>query len=223
MSAPRTLKASKEIAGAISNRNSKMPGTTFAISAKECKVGSKLARVKGSVCHKCYAMKLQKMRPSVDMGWTANYLKATAMIAKAPEKWADAMAFQINREANKTGEKYHRWFDSGDLQSVEMLRAIVLTCERTPEIAHWLPTREAGMVKRYLKEFGPFPSNLVVRMSSTMIGDKPRAGHSNTSTVHAKGDTPVGHVCPARDQGNACGDCRACWDLGVKNVSYPLH
>nr|WP_319513362.1 hypothetical protein [uncultured Cohaesibacter sp.] len=223
MSAPRTLKASKEFAGAISNRNSKMPGTTFAISAKECKVGSKLAKVEGSVCHKCYAMKLQKMRPSVDMGWTANYLKATAMIAKAPEKWADAMAFQINREADKTGEKYHRWFDSGDLQSVEMLRAIVLTCERTPEIAHWLPTREAGMVKQYLKEFGPFPSNLVVRMSSTMIGDRPRAGHGNTSTVHAKGDTPVGYVCPARDQGNACGDCRACWDLDVKNVSYPLH
>jgi len=217
-----TLNDAKLAAGAISTRNSKMPGSSFAISARECKTGAKLAEVAGSVCHKCYALKIEHMRPNVHTAWMANYFKATAMIENAPEKWADAMAFQIKRAAIKTGAPYHRWFDAGDLQSVAMLRAIVLTCERTPDISHWLPTREATIVRDYLAEYGAFPTNLVVRMSSTMVGDAPRNA-PNTSTVHRKANPPAGHICPASTQGNACGACRACWSAAVPNVSYPLH
>ena len=217
-----TVKSAVETAGAVSTRNSKMPGSAFALPASECKTGGKLAAVEGTVCHKCYAAKIETRYPSVRMGWAANYFKATTMIASNPEKWADAMAFQVRHAAGKTGQPYHRWFDSGDLQSVEMLRAIVLVCERTPEIKHWLPTREATFVRDYLRQHGEFPSNLVVRVSSTKVGDIPRNA-PNTSTVHRKGTVPVGHVCPASQQGNACGDCRACWSLAVGNVSYPLH
>jgi len=107
-----TLVAAKE-AGSVSNRNSKMPGSTFAISAKKCLTGAKLVTVEGSTCHKCYAVKIENFRPSVAKGWGDNYLKATSMIATAPERWSDAMAFQINRMADKTGERFHRWFDGG--------------------------------------------------------------------------------------------------------------
>ena len=222
MTGTMTLKSTQEIAGAVSTRNSKMPGSSFAISAKHCNVGSKLVKVAGSTCSKCYALKLQNMRPSVNEGWTNNYLKATRLIAEKPEQWAKAMAFQINTKA-RNGAPFHRWFDSGDLQSIEMLRAIALTCELTPNISHWLPTREAALVRSYLKTHGAFPTNLVVRVSSTMIDDKPVAGYANTSTVHRKTNVPTGHICPASQQGNACGDCRACWSLAVPNVSYPLH
>lgn len=218
-----TLKAAKEQAGAISDRNSKMPGSTFAISAKRCHVGGKLAEVKGSVCDRCYALKLQRMRPSVDKGWEANYRKAVDLIERNPLSWAKAVAFQIKRSAAKSGESYHRWFDSGDLQSVDMLRAICMAAELTPEVKHWLPTREAKMVKDFLRDGGKVPENLVIRISSTMIGDAPRKGYANTSTVHRKGDAVHGHACPASQQGNACGSCRACWDKTVGNVSYPLH
>jgi hypothetical protein len=218
-----TVKAAVETAGKVSEGNSKMPGSTFAISAKECHVGSKLAKVEGSVCSRCYALKLQKLRPSVDKGWTSNYLKATRMIDENRDAWVKACVFQIKRIAAKTGVNNHRWFDSGDLQSVAMLDAICAVAAATPEIAHWLPTREAKMVKDYLKQGGTIPANLVVRVSSTMIGDAPIAGYANTSTVHRKGDTPEGHVCPASQQGGNCGDCRACWNPAVKNVSYPLH
>lgn len=247
-----TLKAAKENAGAVSDRNSKMPGSSFAISAKHCKVGGKLAGVQGSVCDRCYALKLQNLRPSVDKGWTSNYLKATRMIAANPENWAKAVAFQINRSAKKSGEPFHRWFDSGDLQSVEMLAAICRAAELTPAIKHWLPTREAKIVKDYVKAGGVVPVNLVIRISSTMIGDAPIRGHENTSTVHRKGETVHGKECNAYrtdaqrglvseaefkrvrklpaaqrkadgwDFGH-CGDCRACWSKDVANVSYPLH
>jgi hypothetical protein len=131
------------------------------------------------------------------------------------------MAFQIQRAAEKTSEPYHRWFDGGE--SLEMLRAIVLTCELTPNIRHWLPTREAAVVKRYRLQYGAFPANLVVRISSTMIDDKPIAGHAHTSTVHRKGAPHEGQACEARSRGNQCGPCRACWSADVVNVSYPLH
>lgn len=220
-----TLKSAVETAGRVSLGNSKMPGSSFAISAKRCNVGSKLAEVEGSVCHRCYALKLQKLRPSVDQGWKANYLKATQLIATKPEAWARAMAFQIRKAAEKSGQRYHRWFDSGDLQSVDMLKAIFMVCEMTPEIRHWLPTREAKIVKAALAATasGTVPDNLVIRVSATMIGDKPVNGYANTSTVHRKGTEHVGHACPASMQGNNCGSCRACWDKTVQNVSYPLH
>jgi hypothetical protein len=207
----------------ISAGNSKMPGSTFSTDAFACKVGSKLAKIEGSVCSGCYARKLQKLRPSVDQGWQANYVKATTMIASNPERWADAVAFQIKRIADKSGELYHRWFDSGDLDSVDMLRAIVIACNKTPHIKHWLPTREAKIVKEYRKQYGKEPSNLVIRVSATMIGDKPISGHALTSTVHRKGDVAFGHECPAPKQNNNCGDCRACWSNTVANVSYTKH
>lgn len=227
-----TLKAAKEAAGNVSLGNGKMPGSTYAISATKCGVGSKLVKVKGSTCAKCYALKLEKLRPSVHQGWLGNYEKATRLIETNPSQWVAACTFQIKRAFLKTGEPFHRWFDSGDLQSVAMLSAICEVARQTPEIRHWLPTREAAIVKAYKAQGGIIPSNLVVRVSSTMVDDAPMASHANTSTVHWKG-LPVGHVCPSSsdehkamsDDGKTanCGKCRACWSPNVQNISYPLH
>lgn len=215
-----SIAAAKREAGAVSVRNGKMPGSTFAVSAKRCNVGGKLAKIEGATCHDCYALKLERIYPSVAIGWESNYVKATGLIATDPERWAKWVAFQITKAAEKTGELYHRWFDGGDLASLAMFTAIVRVCELTPTIKHWLPTREAAILKAYGKAL---PRNLVVRMSSTMVDDKPIAGHANTSTVHTKAVTPVGKACDARTRGNECGPCRACWNGKVKNISYPLH
>lgn len=228
-----TAKAAKEAAGNVSILNRKMPGSSFAIDTKACHVGSKLVDVEGSVCHKCYAISIQKMYPSVNQAWTANYLKATGLIAADPDKWARMIAFLIDKAAVKTGEPFHRWFDAGDLQSVEMLHAIAQAARLTPHIKHWLPTREGAIVKAYRAKHGAEPANLVIRMSATMIGDKPVAGHEHTSTVHREGGTVHGHDCPAYTAEHRalsptgkdmfCGPCRACWDKSVPNVSYPFH
>ena len=50
------LKEAKEITGGLSNP-SKMPGKAYSIPASRCNVGSRLAKVKGSVCEGCYALK----------------------------------------------------------------------------------------------------------------------------------------------------------------------
>ena len=38
-------------------RTSKMPGLSYSLPAWECKTGSKLRKIKGSVCASCYALK----------------------------------------------------------------------------------------------------------------------------------------------------------------------
>lgn len=218
----QTIKAAREFAQ-ISNGNTKMPGTTFSQSARACHIGQKLAKIEGSVCKSCYALKIQNLRPNVNKSWESNTEKARHWIATNPQQWVDACVFQITRAALKSSVYNHRWFDSGDLDSVDQLAAIARVAELTPEIAHWLPTREAGIVKQWLAQGGICPKNLVIRISSTMVGDKPISGYSNTSTVHIKGKEHHGHACPAPSQGNNCGDCRACWNPAVANISYIKH
>jgi len=216
-----TLKAAKETVS-VTNRNSKMPGSAFSSSAKHCRVGGRLAKLKGSICEGCYALRIQNMRPSVDQGWTANYEKSLDLIANAPAKWVAACVFQILRFANKTGEPYHRWFDAGDLDSVDQLAAICEVARQTPHINHWLPTRELAIVRAYK---GAIPSNLIIRLSAPMVDQAPVKG-SHTSTVH-KLKPAYGHVCPAPSNGGSCGTgdnaCRACWSHDVPNVSYKKH
>jgi len=52
------------ITGTLS-KPSKMPGWSYGIPAKECKTGSKLAKIPGTVCHGCYALKGCYLFPNV--------------------------------------------------------------------------------------------------------------------------------------------------------------
>ena len=130
------------------------------------------------------------------------------------------MTFMIKRYSAKSG--YFRWFDSGDLKDIAMLEKIAMICQQTPEIEHWLPTREVKVVSDYLKIYKKFPDNLMVRVSAPMIDGLPIKSYKYTSTVNHK-TKPIGHDCPARFQDNECRDCRACWSKDIPNVSYHKH
>ena len=221
---------------AVSTSNKKMPGSTFATSPFHCATGAKLRTVEGSVCNKCYAIRLCATRPSVKQGYETSefVLRRIASLERSDAKrvqFVHGMAHQITTACEKEGEHYHRWFDAGDLYSIETLSLIIDIVLLTPDIAHWLPTRELGIVRQFAKLSGAtlanistvLPANLVVRISSTMIGDAPRSGCEHTSTVHRKNSTISGHGCPAKYQSGSCGDCRACWDPGVSNSSYEYH
>ncbi len=202
--------------GNISTGNTKMPGTTFAIDAFACITGSKLAQIEGTPCHSCYARRLQKIRPSVDKGWKANLSKWKQ---SKPIDWELAMTMQIVRYNT---DNYHRWFDSGDLQSVGMLKSIVNIALATPQIKHWLPTQERQIVADYEKNGGKIPDNLIIRVSASKLDAQsvPNAEHSSTVFKALK---PLGKVCEASTRGNNCGPCRACWDKSVQTISYPKH
>ena len=209
-----TVKAAREYVGRFSDP-SKMPGLSVgSTSAKDCITGSKLRKVKGSVCEDCYAM---KGRYPMDV--VQNALDRRRDALDKPD-WVPNMVKGIN------DNEWVRWHDSGDLQSLEHLEKIAKVAELTPKSNHWLPTREVKFVSQYLRKHGEFPENLCVRVSSAMVDGIPLARFRNTSTVH-RDSKPVGWGCPASSQGGKCDGptlkCRACWNKDVPNVGYPKH
>lgn len=204
-------KEANKIVGGLS-KTAKMPGLSYGLPAAECKTGSKLRQIKGSVCEKCYAMKGCYAWPVVK---NAQYNRLDQV--KNNSKWVEAMITLIK------GQAFFRWHDSGDLVDSLHLSRIVEIVKATPDTKHWLPTKEYKLIKGYLMINGEFPENLVVRVSSPHIDQKPlKFKGLHTSTV-VKNGSPDGHVCPSSQQNGECKDCRACWDKEVSNVTYKLH
>jgi hypothetical protein len=92
-----------------------------------------------------------------------------------------------------------------------------------PAIRFWLPTKEKAIVKAYARSYA-IPGNLTIRLSAAMVDAGPAEVPAgiHTSTVHKVG-AAHGHECNAPANGGKCGDCRACWDKAVSNVSYAYH
>jgi hypothetical protein len=207
------VKDAKKITGSLT-RTSKMPGMSYSLPAWECKTGSKLSKIPGSVCFNCYAMKNNYIRYPAIKAAQYDRLKK---IKRA--QWVVAMASQIKNQ------EFFRWHDAGDVQDLDHLKKIFRVCELTPDVKHWMPTREAW-ISEHLNEK---PKNLIIRFSATMVDQSskklPKAWR-NTSTVSSnlnKTYYSEGHLCPAPKQGNACKDCRACWDGRIRNIVYGKH
>lgn len=195
---------------------SKMPGFSYGIPAWKCKIGALLRKVENSVCHKCYALKGMYVFPNVKAAQMRRFR------AIESDDWIANMVSLIRAKyKNKTGDdRVFRWHDSGDIQSVKHLRKIVRIAKALPDIRFWLPTRERDMVREFLLTDKKFPSNMVVRISAPMVG---QWSPVLPGTVNSMVGAGTGYACPARKQGNNCGDCRSCWDFKVKIVDYPLH
>ena len=183
-----------------------MPGYSYNLPAIHCKTGSKLAQVPGTPCHGCYALKGRYRFPNV----MDAMMRRLASITR-PD-WARTMAADINARKSR----WVRWHDSGDIQSVKHLLKIFHVCRLTPDVAHWLPTREAGLLSKIPQD--RVPANLTIRLSATKVDGPAPGSWPLTSTV-----VTTGRSCPAPDQGNACLDCRACWDKDIRNIAYGKH
>ena len=209
----------KEAELAVGNlsRPSKMPSYAWSISARRCNTGSKLAKVKGSVCYNCYALKGRYMFNNTQDALERRY----SAWANDREKWVDAMIYIMHNKQHIVNTGHFRFFDSGDIQGADMLDDINTVAWASPTIRFWLPTKEYKLVKDYNKEIAP---NLVIRVSAPSV-DKEFSGYTHISTVYNKDniDTAKGVVCPASNQGNQCGSCRACWSDKVSEVSYIAH
>ena len=221
-----TLAQAEEIIGKLSNPN-KMPWYAWSISAYECKTGSKLRQVKGSVCEVCYATKGRYR-----FGQVQRAHERRKQCLRDP-RFVPAFVRALNlkhrntRQTRTLGdgsvikENRFRWHDAGDLLDLEHFVKIVLIAQNTPQIEHYLPTKEPRIVGQLDSET---PGNLHIKISHPMV-----------KQAFPKGKTPMGlsfttvgverddlYQCPAKTkQGNKCLDCDACWRPG--NVNYPLH
>ena len=195
----------KLITGGLS-KPSKMPGYSYNLPATKCITGSKLVKIPGSVCFGCYALKGRYRFPNVKDAMQRRLDSLTHPL------WVQAMATSIL----ETKTEFFRWHDSGDLQSLDHLKKIFEVCKLTPNIKHWLPTREASIIACIQAD--EVPSNLIIRFSAHKVDGKAATFWPWTSTVVTSEKT-----CPAAEQDNKCKSCRACWDRNVKNVAYGKH
>jgi hypothetical protein len=217
-----TKKAAWDIVGGLSNP-SKMPGHALGLPARQtCPIGNKLAMIPGTPCHGCYADNRGMYQFPVVKAAQARRLDIIKHALENPEAraaWTAAMVTLVKRDT------HFRWHDSGDIFHPDYLALIIEVVRRTPETQHWLPTQEAGMVRDWIRANGPLPENLTVRVSMKRVDMAPdlitatgRALGLPTSSVSTTAPT-----CPASKQGNACLDCRACWDRSVPHVAYAKH
>ena len=204
-----TLAEARAVAHTLSSP-SKMPGYGYSIPAFRCKIGSLLRQIKGTVCNSCYALKGRYVFPVVKDAMERRFS------ALSHPQWVEAMVFQIHHYSKKS--TYFRWHDSGDLQSEEHLEKICEIARRTPEVKHWLPTREVKLVSEFK---GSIPDNLTIRVSAAKVGTQLSNSAIPTSSVGL--ETDAGFQCGAYTRQGKCGPCRACWDKEIPNVNYPLH
>lgn len=197
-------KEAKKITQSLT-RTSKMPGLSYSLPAWACQTGSKLRKIEGTPCFSCYALKGNYIRyPKIK---EVQYKRLDSITNPL---WVEAMAVQIKNQ------KYFRWHDAGDIQSVEHLRKIFAVAILTPNTKHWLPTQE----RKYLLEVdqSEVPDNLIIRLSGSKInGSIPNAWEHTSSVVTENAK------CPSANQDGKCMDCRMCWSKEIKNVSYGKH
>ena len=201
--------------GTLSNP-SKMPSYAWGIPIQYCVTGSKLALVDGTICNKCYALKGHYSFKNV---FNAHEIRRKAI--ELPE-WVDYMAELLTQKYKKLDKSrlFHRWFDSGDIQSYSHLMKIFEVCELTPHINYWLATREYSIIDKIDEK--DVPKNLCLRVSAVKVDSQPPSFWKWTSGVH-KDKKAIGRECPAYKQDGECGSCRACWSRKVKQVSYKEH
>ena len=214
-----SIKEAEESVGGLS-APSKMPTYAWSISAKRCNIGSKLAKVEGTVCNKCYALKGMYQFPQTQKALENRYGKWN----NNRDRWVNAMTYLMHNKKHIVDTGHFRWFDSGDIQGEAMLSDINTIAWSSPNIRFWLPTKEYKLVKSYSQKNDMAP-NLIIRVSNPNVNSSTLNGYNHISTVYSKDmlENSEGYICPASKQNNECRDCRACWNDKVSEVSYIAH
>jgi hypothetical protein len=205
------MKASPKI-----SRTSKMPGKSWSQNAWEtCPGARKDDGTPVDACKTCYAL-------------TGAYQFPVTIAARKHNEsdwqkpgWVAAMVKLVKKE------KWFRWFDSGDVNSVVLAGKIWAVITQTPDTMHWLPTRsyKDAAIRERLRGIENLP-NAVVRFSSdSKVGEKLDFGLN--STIIQEADDFIAEkgvsLCRASQRGGSCGPCRACWSKRVTTVVYPFH
>jgi len=121
-------------------------------------------------------------------------------------------------------QRYFRWFDSGDVYSIDLAEKILAVMQATPWVKHWMPTRMAKFAKfkKVLSQMESLP-NVKVRFSSDSVTGEHTSAHGSTIVPTAADAPKNAFVCQAYQYDGKCNGCRACYDKAVSLIAYPAH
>ena len=133
-------------------------------------------------------------------------------------EWVNDMVAALDKD------RYFRWFDSGDLYSLELAEKVYAVIVATPWVKHWLPTRMHKFAKfaNVLAAMKALP-NVSVRFSSDSVTGEHDSHHGSTIVPTADAAPKGASVCRAYEHEGKCAGCRACWDKGTPLVAYVAH
>jgi len=167
------------------------------------------------VCQGCYA-KGGHYRFGVVKQARERNLKQT----KAP-KFISSMVQAID----KSGAKYMRWFDSGDIYDKTFAYIVECVCKDTPNVKHWIASRALALPcwQEVRKRFDKLP-NVMVRASYGSLDAKyDKKVHTAIVVPHDVKLPKGAHLCMATETHGQCGECKKCWEKSCKMVCYRPH
>ena len=153
-----------------------------------------------------------------------NFKGTKAVRADNKQAWQDAewVGTMTNALAK---QRFFRWFDSGDMYSLQLAEKMLAVMVATPNTKHWLPTR--------MHKFPKFQSiiakmaaldNVMVRPSSDAVDGTYTKGVHGSTIIPAGAPVPAGvKACTAPETNGKCNGCRACYDKAVPVVGYIAH
>jgi hypothetical protein len=157
---------------------------------------------------------------------TGFYQFAPAKNARAHNKedfkrdsWVSEMVLSLD------SSRYFRWFDSGDMFSLELANKILDVMKATPWCKHWLPTRMYKFKKFHsvIAKMQALP-NVVVRFSSDSVQGEIVQGDTTSTIFSEESQLPSNAtICRAYEHEGKCNGCRACYSKDVQVIAYKSH
>ncbi len=199
---------------------SKMPSKSWSLPAgKSCPAA---VYGPGTICGSCYAAKGAYKWSSTVNAQTKRFEWAVRCM-RTPEG-RQAFIDEMVQRIGGTRKAYFRVHDAGDMFSPAYVRCWTAIARALPGKRFWVPTRtwqflDRPLWREPLLELSALP-NVTMRPSALRFGDAPPIIPGMAAGTTA---TTAGYSCPAPQQGNACGDCRVCWDEPDVAVSYHKH
>ena len=135
------------------------------------------------------------------------------------DTWVSEMVIGLD------SSRYFRWFDSGDMFSLELAEKILHVMESTPWCKHWLPTRMHKFKKfnSVIAKMQALP-NVVVRFSSDSVQGAAILGFTTSTIFSDESQLPDNAtICRAYEHSGKCNGCRACYNKDVPLIAYKSH
>jgi len=133
-------------------------------------------------------------------------------------------------ELLEDGDKWFRFFSSGDFPDIESMHKIMDVCKAIDidTKKFWIPTSRDDILWTYLTAGNKIPDNVCIRYSSPnpTFPELPelkelfeKNGVCYSATTMNKSEA----TCPASINHSSCGTCRRCWDKNIKLIVYLMH
>lgn len=156
---------------------------------------------------KCYAMKLERLRPSVRKAYQSNLELLRS----------DPVTYWREVEASVMMSRFFRFHVSGDIPNAAYLYKMVLIAGRNPHCQILCFTKKYDLVNQFLAENGGFPENLHMILSAWagLAMDNPNR-LPEAHVLYRDGTTTAAEgavLCQGNCTECALTDC-GCWTLG---------